>query len=163
SVCVTRQPPSAGVRSKPCQAQPPAFSARQRRPVHSTSLKPIRPWPSWVTPGTSACGSWGGGLRRQVRTSSRGDGASSVPLQQRSIHGAMASGEAASLRKWMFRSIRYRMALPERLVNTVPYGKTGSMKSLERADWERAALQALAEEGLAAVAVEPLARRLGVT
>lgn len=30
-------------------------------------------------------------------------------------------------------------------------------------DWERAALETLAESGLAAVAVEPLARRLGVT
>ena len=34
---------------------------------------------------------------------------------------------------------------------------------LSAADWEQAALDALAESGLAAVAVEPLARRLGVT
>ena len=35
--------------------------------------------------------------------------------------------------------------------------------ALAAADWERAALEALAEGGLRAVAVEPLARRLGVT
>lgn len=34
---------------------------------------------------------------------------------------------------------------------------------LSAADWEQAALDVLAESGLAAVAVEPLARRLGVT
>jgi AcrR family transcriptional regulator len=34
---------------------------------------------------------------------------------------------------------------------------------LTTADWEAAALDALAEDGLAGVAVEPLARRLGVT
>ena len=34
---------------------------------------------------------------------------------------------------------------------------------LTRSDWERAALQAIAESGMNAVAVEPLARRLGVT
>ena len=34
---------------------------------------------------------------------------------------------------------------------------------LSAADWEQAALETLAESGLAAVAVEPLARRLGVT
>jgi AcrR family transcriptional regulator len=34
---------------------------------------------------------------------------------------------------------------------------------LSAADWERAALDVIAEQGLAAVAVEPLARRLGVT
>jgi AcrR family transcriptional regulator len=34
---------------------------------------------------------------------------------------------------------------------------------LSAADWETAALDALAENGLAGVAVEPLARRLGVT
>ncbi len=34
---------------------------------------------------------------------------------------------------------------------------------LSAADWEHAALEALAESGLASVAVEPLARRLGVT
>jgi AcrR family transcriptional regulator len=36
-------------------------------------------------------------------------------------------------------------------------------KSLDRERWEQAALDALEEGGLAAVAVEPLARRLGVT
>ena len=34
---------------------------------------------------------------------------------------------------------------------------------LSNADWEAAALDALAEHGLAGVAIEPLARRLGVT
>jgi AcrR family transcriptional regulator len=34
---------------------------------------------------------------------------------------------------------------------------------LSAADWERAALNVIAEQGVAAVAVEPLARRLGVT
>jgi AcrR family transcriptional regulator len=42
-----------------------------------------------------------------------------------------------------------------------PRGKNDSR--LSREDWERAALDAIAEGGLAAVAVEPLARRLGVT
>jgi AcrR family transcriptional regulator len=37
------------------------------------------------------------------------------------------------------------------------------VKQLEVEDWERAALQAIAADGLAAVAVEPLARGLGVT
>jgi len=37
------------------------------------------------------------------------------------------------------------------------------VRQLEAADWERVALQAISDGGLAAVAVEPLARRLGVT
>lgn len=37
------------------------------------------------------------------------------------------------------------------------------VKQLEAEDWERAALQAISDGGLGAVAVEPLARRLGVT
>jgi AcrR family transcriptional regulator len=41
--------------------------------------------------------------------------------------------------------------------------KTAGGQRLRRADWERAALDAIAEQGLAAVAVEPLARTLGVT
>jgi AcrR family transcriptional regulator len=36
-------------------------------------------------------------------------------------------------------------------------------RRLTRDDWERAALDAIAEDGLAAIAVEPLAARLGVT
>ena len=46
---------------------------------------------------------------------------------------------------------------------------SGTEKKLERAprlnadDWARGALDLIAEEGVAAVAVEPLARRLGVT
>ena len=45
----------------------------------------------------------------------------------------------------------------------------GAIKKMERGprlsaeDWARAALDLIAEEGVAAVAVEPLARRLGVT
>lgn len=38
-----------------------------------------------------------------------------------------------------------------------------SVKRLSAEDWEQAALDAIAAEGLEAVAVEPLARRLGVT
>jgi AcrR family transcriptional regulator len=41
--------------------------------------------------------------------------------------------------------------------------KFESKTRLSAADWEQAALDTLAESGLAAVAVEPLARRLGVT
>jgi AcrR family transcriptional regulator len=37
------------------------------------------------------------------------------------------------------------------------------VKQLTTEDWERAALQAISDGGLGAVAVEPLARRLGVT
>ncbi len=55
-------------------------------------------------------------------------------------------------------------------VNTHPYGYTQNMKSkkkrrgrLSRDDWIGAALEALSTDGLGAVAVEPLARRLGVT
>ena len=39
----------------------------------------------------------------------------------------------------------------------------GERARLSSADWEAAALDLLAEQGVAAVAVEPLARRLGVT
>jgi len=46
----------------------------------------------------------------------------------------------------------------------VPIRKTAVPEArLKAADWEAAALDALAENGLAGVAVEPLARRLGVT
>lgn len=38
-----------------------------------------------------------------------------------------------------------------------------SKRRLGREDWERAALDAIAREGLAGVAIEPLARQLGVT
>jgi AcrR family transcriptional regulator len=41
--------------------------------------------------------------------------------------------------------------------------KTGPRQRLTRADWAAAALAAIAEGGLAAVAVEPLAARLGAT
>jgi AcrR family transcriptional regulator len=46
----------------------------------------------------------------------------------------------------------------------VPTRKTAVPEArLSAADWEAAALDALADSGLAGVAVEPLARRLGVT
>jgi AcrR family transcriptional regulator len=51
-------------------------------------------------------------------------------------------------------------------VNTVPYGEgamSPSDKTLDRERWAAAALDALEAGGLSAVAVEPLARRLGVT
>lgn len=44
-----------------------------------------------------------------------------------------------------------------------PRAKQDARNRLSAADWERAALDVLAESGLGAVAVEPLARRLGVT
>jgi len=44
-----------------------------------------------------------------------------------------------------------------------PAAAAASSPRLERADWERAALHAIADGGLDAAAVEPLARRLGVT
>lgn len=44
-----------------------------------------------------------------------------------------------------------------------PRAKLDQRNRLSAADWEQAALDVLAESGLAAVAVEPLARRLGVT
>ena len=59
-----------------------------------------------------------------------------------------------------------------RLVNTPLYGKTRSMKQVGSAkrsgrltagDWVDAAYSAMAEDGVGSVAVEPLARRLGVT
>ena len=42
-------------------------------------------------------------------------------------------------------------------------GQTIKKKSLTAADWEEAALNVIAHQGVAAVAVEPLARVLGVT
>jgi AcrR family transcriptional regulator len=47
--------------------------------------------------------------------------------------------------------------------DTAAYGVAVPRIRLTAADWESAALAAIAEEGLAAAAVEPLARRLGVT
>jgi AcrR family transcriptional regulator len=47
--------------------------------------------------------------------------------------------------------------------DTDAYGVAVPRIRLTAADWESAALAAIAEEGLAAAAVEPLARRLGVT
>jgi AcrR family transcriptional regulator len=46
----------------------------------------------------------------------------------------------------------------------VPARKTGASEArLSKVDWESAALDAMAESGLSGVAIEPLARRLGVT
>jgi AcrR family transcriptional regulator len=45
----------------------------------------------------------------------------------------------------------------------VPRKSESAEPRLDREDWIRAAMVALAEEGVRAVAVEPLARRLGVT
>ena len=52
-------------------------------------------------------------------------------------------------------NIRYRMAMASR--------KAGSRPRLTPGDWVAAALSAIAEGGLAAVAIEPLAARLGAT
>jgi AcrR family transcriptional regulator len=45
----------------------------------------------------------------------------------------------------------------------MPEGKTSAKTRLTRADWANAALEAISEGGLAAVAVEPLALQLGTT
>jgi AcrR family transcriptional regulator len=45
----------------------------------------------------------------------------------------------------------------------VPAAARTERPRLSATDWERAALDVIAEQGVAAVAVEPLARRLGVT
>jgi AcrR family transcriptional regulator len=63
----------------------------------------------------------------------------------RGIH-RLCRVHAASIRLGMVAAIRYRMVM-----------------ALSREDWTRAALDALAEDGLAGVAVEPLARRLGAS
>jgi AcrR family transcriptional regulator len=57
-------------------------------------------------------------------------------------------------------SIRYRMAYPLLVPKRKPAVPESRLSAL---DWETAALDALAENGVAGVAVEPLARRLGVT
>jgi AcrR family transcriptional regulator len=44
-----------------------------------------------------------------------------------------------------------------------PVSPTPEKTTLSAADWERAALVLIAEKGVAALAVEPLARRLGIT
>ena len=57
-------------------------------------------------------------------------------------------------------SIRYRMVQSSRVPARKP---AASATRLSSADWEGAALDSLAEHGLAGLAVEPLARQLGVT
>jgi AcrR family transcriptional regulator len=60
--------------------------------------------------------------------------------------------------------VGHTVAYGPRLVNTVAYGEVMSPdRSLDRERWEQAALDAVEDGGVAAVAVEPLARRLGVT
>ena len=49
------------------------------------------------------------------------------------------------------------------LSNTLPVAERPEKQRLSAQDWELAALELMAEEGVAAVAVESLARRLGVT
>ena len=44
-----------------------------------------------------------------------------------------------------------------------PLGKTGERATLSAEDWEREALELIAEQGVQALAVEPLARRMGIT
>ena len=39
----------------------------------------------------------------------------------------------------------------------------GERTTLSAADWERAALDLIAEQGVQAMAIEPLARRMGIT
>jgi AcrR family transcriptional regulator len=60
----------------------------------------------------------------------------------------------------------YPFDLATAMANTVPIlevVKKGDRARLSAPDWESAALDLIAEQGVSAVAVEPLARRLGVT
>jgi AcrR family transcriptional regulator len=45
----------------------------------------------------------------------------------------------------------------------VPEAASNKRTTLSAADWEQEALRVIAEQGVAAVAVEPLARRMGIT
>ncbi len=48
--------------------------------------------------------------------------------------------------------------------NSTPDNRSGAERGrLTPADWEQAALELIAEKGISALAVEPLARRLGIT
>jgi AcrR family transcriptional regulator len=49
------------------------------------------------------------------------------------------------------------------MVQDPPMKRAAADGRLAAADWERAALEAIADQGLAGVGVEPLSRRLGVT
>lgn len=65
-------------------------------------------------------------------------------------------------------SIRGRMVHHAIIIPASPHAMSSSARALKpsrlsAADWASAALDVIAEEGVAAVAVEPLARRLGVT
>lgn len=59
-------------------------------------------------------------------------------------------------------SIRWRMVAAETVARPKP-SKRDRESRLSAADWEAAALDALAHSGVGGVAIEPLARRLGVT
>lgn len=78
------------------------------------------------------------------------------------------SGEdqAGRARGWHERGQRRESAAVRRTVHTQPYGSqygTVWQVALTRDDWTLAALYAIADGGLAAVAVEPLAKQLGAT
>lgn len=64
-------------------------------------------------------------------------------------------------------SIRYSMVMPAELAmtpETEDHPRRGRTHArLSAADWERGALEMIADEGVGALAVEALARRLGVT
>jgi AcrR family transcriptional regulator len=45
----------------------------------------------------------------------------------------------------------------------LPEATTNKRSTLSAADWEQEALRVIADEGIGAVAVEPLARRMGIT
>ena len=49
------------------------------------------------------------------------------------------------------------------LSRAVSTGKSGSQRTLSASDWIQAAMEAIVEGGVAAVAIEPLAARLGAT
>lgn len=61
-------------------------------------------------------------------------------------------------------SIRYSMVMPAGVPQRGQAARrNGSRPRLAAADWERGALEMIAEQGVAGLAIEALARRLGVT
>ena len=63
----------------------------------------------------------------------------------------------------MVQTVRILLPMPIRLNRMVASESKLEKSRLSADDWALAALDVIAEQGLAAVAVEPLARRLGVT
>lgn len=64
----------------------------------------------------------------------------------------------------LFHRLAYGYTLPMTPTASIPtIGKPERKGRLSAEDWAQAALDLIAEQGVAAVAVEPLARRLGVT